>query len=88
MKTLKITLDDTPQAHLLVDMLRGLSFVRDVKDESISPSEDSVLDVIRKEGSDRRERIRKHLLSAPTLSEDELASYAENRKYLNQWRTQ
>ncbi len=48
MKTLKITVDDTPQAELLIDMLRGLAFVRKVEDESSLSLAIPSLDAIRR----------------------------------------
>lgn len=81
MKTLKVTLDDTPQAELLTEMLEGLTFVKSVEETSNSSlrTDSSVEEVY-----NRRKRIRQHLLEAPTLNEEELSEYRENREYLNQ----
>lgn len=83
MKTLKVTLDDTPQAELLAEMLEGLTFVKSVEETSNSLITDSLIEEV----YNRRKRIRQHLLEAPTLNEEELSEYRENREYLNQWRT-
>ena len=81
MRSVTITIEDSPEGESFIKSLQQFPFVRKVEESSDIPLKSSSLE----SWQERRDRLQTHLRQAPTLDEEELRIYEENRKYFDQW---
>ena len=78
MRNVTITIEDSPEGDSFIKSLQQFSFVRKVEESTLkTPSS--------KSWEEQRDQLQAHLRQAPTLSEEELRIYEENRKHFAQW---
>lgn len=78
MRNVTITIEDSPEGDSFIKSLQQFSFVHKVEESTLkTPSS--------KSWEEQRDQLQAHLRQAPTLSEEELRIYEENRKHFAQW---
>ena len=78
MRNVTITIEDSPEGDSFIKSLRQFSFIRKIEESTLEVSSS-------KPWEEQRNQLQAHLRQAPTLSEEDLQIYEENRAYFDQW---